>query len=83
MKPLVIKLLIFFPDLSKLVMMKNNFLTQLLGVKRHIYEKYLKNKAKKKNHGCFKWLSGRRRVNRQTYIDRYSLIIKGMFTSPG
>ena len=48
MKPLVIKLLIFFPDLSKLVIMKNNFLTQLLGVKRHIYEKYLKNKAKKK-----------------------------------
>lgn len=82
MKPLVIKSLIFFPDLSKLVIMKNNFLTQLLGVKRHIYEKYLKNKAKK-NHGCFKWLSGRRRVNRQTYIDRYSLIIKGMFTSPG
>lgn len=29
-------------------MMKNNFLTQLLGVKRHIYEKYLKKKAKKK-----------------------------------
>lgn len=28
--------------------MKNNFLTQLLSVKRHIYEKYLKNKAKKK-----------------------------------
>lgn len=61
--------------------MKNNFLTQLLGVKRHM-RNILKTK-RKKNHGCFKWLSGRRRVNRQTYIDRYSLIIKGMFTSPG